>query len=249
MIVFYMLAGITAIAFNIELLPAAIKSIFVHAFTGKAVFGGMVGAGIKEAMRFGLARGLLSNESGQGSSPIAAAAARTDHPATQALVSMTQTFIDTLVVCSMTGFVIIMSQSMNGVETGAKLTAISFDTLLNSGFGSIITALGLAIFAYSTVLGWSYYGEICIEYIYGLKAIPFYRLAFVIVIFVGAVIRLETVWLFADVMNALMALPNLLALVLLGNEVRKIHRDYFSSTPLKNKTYFIPTEPSGGRGV
>ena len=247
MIVFYMLAGIIAIAFNIELLPAAIKTIFIHAFTGKAVFGGMVGAGIKEAMRFGLARGLLSNESGQGSSPIAAAAARTDHPATQALVSMTQTFIDTLVVCSMTGFIIIMSQSMDGVETGAKLTAISFDTLLNSGIGSIITALGLAIFAYSTVLGWSYYGEICIEYIYGLKAIPFYRLAFVIVIFVGAVIRLETVWLFADVMNALMALPNLLALVLLGNEVRKIHHDYFSSTPLKNKTYFIPTEPSGGR--
>jgi len=239
MIVFYMIAGLTAVFMNLELLPAAIKTVFVHAFTGKAVFGGVVGAGVREAMRYGLARGLLSNESGQGSSPIAAAAARTDHPVTQALVSMTQTFIDTLVVCSMTGFIIIMSQTMDGVETGAKLTAISFDTLLGSGIGSYIVAISLAVFAYSTLLGWSYYGEISMEYIFGMWIMKYYRMIFVIFIFIGAVTRLETVWLFSDVMNAFMALPNLLALVLLGNEIRKIHNDYFSKTPLEQKKYWI----------
>lgn len=228
MIVFYMVAGLTAVFMNLNLLPAAVKVIFVHAFTGEAVFGGLVGAGIKEAMRFGLARGLLSNESGQGSSPIAAAAARTDHPVTQALVSMTQTFIDTMVVCSMTGFIIIMSQSLDGELTGARLTASAFNTLLGSDTtGGLVTTLGLAVFAYSTVLGWSYYGEIAMEYIFGLSVIKYYRIIFVSFVFFGAIIKLETVWTFSDVMNALMALPNLLALVLMGGEIRKIHLDYF----------------------
>jgi AGCS family alanine or glycine:cation symporter len=213
---------------NINLLPSAIKAIFIHAFTGRAVFGGVVGAGLKEAMRFGLARGLLSNESGMGSSPIAAAAARTDHPVTQALVSMTQTFIDTLVVCSMTGFIIIMSQTLDGSVTGARLTAVSFDTLLGSDIGGLITALGLAVFAYSTLLGWCYYGEIAAEYLFGLGIVSYYRIVFVTVVFLGAILRLETVWTFSDVMNALMALPNLIALVFLGREIRKIHRDYFT---------------------
>ncbi|MBT4482767.1 MAG: sodium:alanine symporter family protein [Candidatus Latescibacteria bacterium] len=239
MIVFYMIAGLTAVIANLNLLPSAIKAIFVHAFTGRAVFGGVVGAGIKESMRFGLARGLLSNESGQGSSPIAAAAARTNHPVTQALVSMTQTFIDTLVVCSMTGFIIIMSQSLDGNATGAKLTAISFNTLLNSEIGGLVTAISLAVFAYSTLLGWSYYGEIAMEYIFGLSMMAYYRTAFVIFIFLGAVIKLETVWLFSDIMNALMALPNLIALVLLGSEIRKIHKDYFSEQPLSQKKYTV----------
>jgi len=227
MIAFYMIAGLIAVFMNLHLFPIALKAIFIHAFTGKAVFGGVVGAGVKEAMRYGLARGLLSNESGQGSSPIAAAAARTDHPVTQALVSMTQTFIDTMVVCSMTGFVIVMSNSI-GTETGAKLTALSFDTLLGSAaVGNLVTAIGLAIFAYSTVLGWSYYGEISMEYMFGLSVIRYYRMVFVMFVFFGAIIRLETVWAFADVMNAFMALPNLIALVFLGNEIRKIHQDYF----------------------
>ncbi|MBA7564338.1 Amino-acid carrier protein AlsT [subsurface metagenome] len=239
MLVFYVLAGLTAIISNLELLPATIRVIFAHAFTGHAVFGGLTGAGVREAMRFGLARGLLSNESGQGSSPIAAAAARTDHPVTQALISMTQTFIDTLVVCSMTGFVIIMSQSADGSLTGAKLTAASFNLLLNSETGSLITALGLAIFAYSTILGWSYYGEIAMEYIFGLTVIPYYRVVFLVFVFLGAVIRLETVWTFSDVMNALMALPNLLALLLLAGEIKKIHNDYFTGKPLSERKFNI----------
>ena len=228
MIVFYMVVGMSAVVTNLGLLPATFKVIFVHAFTGEAVFGGLVGAGIKEAMRFGLARGLLSNESGQGSSPIAAAAARTDHPVTQALVSMTQTFIDTMVVCSMTGFIIIMSQASDGSATGAKLTALAFNGLLGSDIGGMLTAVSLAVFAYSTVLGWSYYGEIAMEYIFGNNVIKYYRIVFVIFVFFGAVIKLETVWTFSDVMNALMALPNLLALVFLGGEIKRIHRDYFN---------------------
>lgn len=233
MIAFYMISGLIAVFMNLELLPSTIKVIFVHAFTGEAVFGGIVGAGVRDAMRYGLARGLLSNESGQGSSPIAAAAARTDHPVTQALVSMTQTFIDTMVVCSMTGFIIIMSQASDGELTGAKLTGAAFNFLLNSSIGGFLTAISLAIFAYSTVLGWSYYGEIAMEYIFGARVIKYYRLVFVIFIFLGAVIRLETVWTFSDVMNAFMALPNLLALVLLSGEIKKIHRDYFNNGGLK----------------
>ncbi len=239
MIFFYMIAGLSAVGMNLNLLPQTLKAIFVHAFTGQAVFGGVVGAGIKEAMRFGLARGLLSNESGQGSSPIAAAAARTDHPVTQALVSMTQTFIDTLVVCSMTGFIIIMSQSMDGELTGARLTAEAFNTLLGGGIGSYLTAIALAVFAYSTLLGWSYYGEIAIEYIFGISVMKYYRMVFIAFIFIGAVMQLETVWLFTDVMNALMALPNLLALLFLGREIKRIHDDYFSNTPLGEKKYRI----------
>lgn len=227
MIAFYMISGLVAVLMNLHLLPITIKTIFIHAFTGEAIFGGVAGATVRDAMRYGLARGLLSNESGQGSSPIAAAAARTDHPVTQALVSMTQTFIDTMVVCSMTGFIIIMSQTSDGQLTGAKLTAAAFNFLLHSDIGALLTSISLAIFAYSTVLGWSYYGEIAMEYIFGLGVIRYYRIVFVIFVFLGAVIRLETVWIFADVMNALMALPNLLALVLLAGEIKIIHKDYF----------------------
>ena len=239
MILFYLTAGITAVLMNLSLLPGAFRMVIVHAFTGEAALGGVAGAGVREAVRFGLARGLLSNESGLGSSPIAAAAARTNHPATQALVSMTQTFIDTIVVCSMTGFIIIMSGNADGTLTGARLTATALSTLLDSGTGSLITAISLAVFAYSTLLGWCYYGEIAMEYIFGIKSVTPYRIVFVIVVFFGSILRMETVWTFTDVMNALMALPNLIALVLLGNEAARIHRDYFSQTPLKEKRYAV----------
>jgi len=229
MIVFYMVLGITAIAMNYTLLPIAVKSIFVHAFTGEAVFGGLVGAGIKQALRFGLSAGLLSNESGQGSSPIAAAAARTDHPVTQALVSMTQTFIDTLVVCSMTGIIIIMSQSMDGTTTGAKLTALSFNTLLGTNAGGLMISIALAVFAYSTILGWCYYGEIAMEYMFGLKVIGAFRVVFILFVFFGAVFRIELVWAFSYLMNALMAFPNLIALLFLSGELWKLHNEYFKT--------------------
>ena len=250
MILFYLAAGITAVLMNLPLLPGAFRAVIVHAFTGEAAIGGIAGAGVREAVRVGLARGLLSNESGLGSSPIAAAAARTDHPATQALISMTQTFIDTIVICSMTGFIIIMSGEADGSMTGARLTATALSTLLGTGAGSLITAISLAVFAYSTILGWCYYGEIAMEYIFGIRAVIPYRIVFVIVVFFGAVLRLEAVWTFTDVMNALMALPNLIALTLLGNEAARIHRDYFSDTPLRGKRYAVDTSgppPTAGR--
>ena len=239
MILFYLAAGTTAVLMNLSLLPGAVRMVFVHAFTGEAAIGGIAGAGVREAVRVGLARGLLSNESGLGSSPIAAAAARTDHPVTQALVSMTQTFIDTIVICSMTGFIIIMSGEADGSMTGARLTATALSTLLGTGAGGWITAVSLAVFAYSTLLGWCYYGEIAMEYIFGIEVVTPYRIVFVVVVFLGAVLRLETVWTFTDVMNALMALPNLIALTLLGGEAARIHRDYFSDTPLREKRYAV----------
>jgi len=232
MIVFYIITGLTAVIMNFNLIPIAVKSIFVHAFTGEAIFGGVVGAGVKQALRFGLSAGLLSNESGQGSSPIAAAAARTDHPVTQALVSMTQTFIDTLVICSMTGIIIIMSQSLDGTTTAAKLTALSFNTLLGSGIGSFIIAITLAVFAYSTLLGWCYYGEIAMEYIFGIRVIPYYRIVFILFVFLGTIFRLELVWTFSYVMNTLMAFPNLIALLFLSGGIRRLHKEYFVSKKL-----------------
>ena len=233
MIIMYMTVGLTAIFKNVNLLPDAIKVIFVHAFTGRAIWGGIVGAGIKQALRYGLARGLLSNESGMGSSPIAAAAARTDHPVTQALVSMTQTFIDTMVVCSVTGFVIIISQSSDGSTTGAKLTAQALNRLLGSSLGGITTAISLAFFAFSTILGWCYYGEKATEYIFGRAVIKYYRIAFVLAVFCGAILKLETVWTFSDVMNAFMALPNLIALLFLCGEIKRLHSEFFNKEKLR----------------
>jgi len=227
MIVFYMSVGLTVILKNARLMPEVFEIIFIHAFTGKAVWGGLVGAGVREALRFGLARGLLSNESGMGSSPIAAAAARTDHPVTQALVSMTQTFIDTIIVCSVTGFIILLAQTSNSDLTGAKLTAYSLNKLLGSSAGDYVTALSLALFAFTTILGWCYYGEKAIEYIFGSRMIRAYRLLWIAGVFGGAVFRLESVWTFSDIMNALMALPNLLALVLLSSEIKRLHKEYF----------------------
>ncbi len=228
MIILYLSVGIYALMMHASLLPVALKTIFIHAFTGKAVWGGMVGAGVKQALRYGLARGLLSNESGMGSSPIAAAARRTDHPVTQALVSMTQTFIDTLVVCSFTGFIIIISQSSDGSLTGARLTAISFNRLLGSSFGGITTALSLAFFAFSTILGWCYYGEKALEYVLGSGIIIYYRISFIIAVFCGSILRIEIVWTFSDIMNAFMALPNLVALIFLFKVVKKLHVEYFN---------------------
>jgi AGCS family alanine or glycine:cation symporter len=237
MIVFYLGGALWAIFTNLDLFPAALGIILTHAFTGEAIWGGVAGHGVREAMRFGLARGLFSNESGLGSAPIAAAAAKTDHPVTQALISMTQTFIDTLVVCSLTGIVIVMANIADGSLTGAKLSAASFDALLGSGIGSAISGIALALFAYSTVLGWCYYGEKAIEYLFGETWVKYYRFLYVVFVFVGAVTQLSTVWTFADIMNGLMALPNLFALVFLAGTIRALQNDYFER--------FLPAQERG----
>ncbi|NJP38240.1 alanine/glycine:cation symporter family protein [Alkalicoccus luteus] len=208
MALFYVLAGIIIMILNWELVPGAVAYIFTDAFTGQAVAGGAIGA----VIRWGVARGVFSNEAGLGSAPIAAAAARTDYPGRQALVSMTQVFIDTIVVCSITGIVIVMGDMYIGGPEGAALTSASFDLFLG-GAGGVIVAIGIVFFAFSTILGWSYYGEKCFSYLFSDKAVPYYRAAFVAAIFVGAVAELDLVWGIADVMNGLMAIPNLIGLL------------------------------------
>lgn len=223
MALIYVIGGLVIIVMNLHLLPGAIGLIFKDAFTGSAVAGGAIGA----VIRWGVARGVFSNEAGLGSSPIAAAAARTDHPARQALVSMTQVFIDTIIICSITGIVLVMAGQYAGGLTGAALTSASFESFLGSA-GSYIVSLGIILFAYSTVLGWSYYGEKCFAYLFGDRSILIYRIVFVVMVFVGAVAALELVWNFADMMNGLMAIPNLIALIALSGVVAAETKDFLA---------------------
>ena len=230
MIVVYMGAAIVVIILEFDKIPYIFRLIIDSAFSGHAAVGGFAGATVREALRFGVARGIFSNESGLGSSPIAAAAAKTKHPVTQALVSMTQTFIDTIVVCSMTGFVILATDSwkLKGVN-GASLTSVAFSNALGKNAGSFIVALGLILFAYSTILGWSYYGEKAVEYLLGAKAIKPYRVVFVILVLVGSILKIDVVWTLADIFNGLMAVPNLIALLGLSGVIVKITKDYFEN--------------------
>lgn len=214
MAVFYVIAGLIVLAMNLADIPAALALVFTDAFTGEAVAGGALGT----VIRYGVARGVFSNEAGLGSAPIAAAAAKTDMPARQALVSMTQVFIDTIVICSITGLVIVLAGQYDSGLKGSELTTASFSAFLGSA-GSYVVAIGLLFFASSTIIGWSYYGEKCFSYLFSKKVVNYYRIVFVLSVFVGAVTSLELVWTFADIMNGLMALPNLVGLLGLSGVV------------------------------
>lgn len=227
MIVFYMMAAIVVTILNYEGIPSIFLYVFNDAFSPSAASGGFLGASVMLTIRNGVARGVFSNESGLGSASIAAAAAQTKHPVTQALVSMTQTFIDTIVVCSFTGFVIIASGAWNSGSTGAQLTTEAFSHGLPGTWGGIVVALGLVFFAYSTILGWSYYGEKSLEYLIGARSVRPYRILFCIFVFFGAIARLDLVWTFSDIMNGLMAFPNLIGLIGLGGIVAAETRDYY----------------------
>ena len=227
MIVIYMGACAIVLAFNISAVPAAFALVFTDAFTGSSAAGGFLGATIAQAMRFGVARGIFSNESGLGSAGIAAASARTEEPVRQALVSMTQTFIDTLVVCTFTGIAIIASGVWNSGVNGAALTQLAFGSAMPGPVGPAVVAICLAMFAFSTIIGWSHYGARGIEYILGVRAITPYRILFVVAAFLGSIYTLDFVWLFSDVMNGLMALPNLVGLLLLSGVVAVETRSYF----------------------
>ncbi|KAB2314561.1 sodium:alanine symporter family protein [Betaproteobacteria bacterium SCN2] len=226
MIVGYVAAALIVLALNASEVPDALYLIFYHAFNPIAAGGGFAGAAVAAAIRYGVARGVFSNESGLGSAPIAAAAARTSDPVKQALVSMTQTFIDTLVVCSMTALVILTATPWTEGVGAAQLTSASFAETLGGG-GEILVALATALFAYSTLLGWSYYGEKAVEYLAGARAIRAYRVVFVSVVIIGAMMQLEFVWNFSDLMNGLMAIPNLIALLLLSKIVKQETDRYF----------------------
>ncbi|WP_338753339.1 sodium:alanine symporter family protein [Bacillus sp. FJAT-52991] len=214
MALFYLVAGLIVLFMNISEIPAALALIFSDAFTGNAVAGGAVGA----VIRYGVARGVFSNEAGLGSAPIAAAAAKTDMPARQALVSMTQVFIDTILICSITGLTIVLAGKYDTGLEGSELTTASFEMFLGSA-GAYVVALGLLFFASSTIIGWSYYGEKCFSYLFSKKVVKYYRIAFVIAVFVGAIAKLDVVWAFSDIMNGLMAFPNLIGIVGLSGVV------------------------------
>ena len=216
------------ILLNLEGVPEAFRLVFTGAFTPMAVGGGALGYTVAQAVRFGVARGIFSNESGLGTGGIAAAAAQTAEPVRQAMVSMTQTFIDTIVVCSFTGIAILSTGAWSSGVDGANLTQLAFSSGLPGQFGGAIVAVCLSFFAFSTMLGWSYYGERNLEYLLGVKAIVPYRLLFVAVIAVSAVAKLDVVWLLSDIMNALMAFPNLIGLLLLSGIVWRETRSYFA---------------------
>ncbi|MBK1723414.1 amino acid carrier protein [Thiocystis violacea] len=227
MAIVYVSGGLVVLALHLDQIGPALDLIFVHAFTPTAATGGFAGATLAAAIQFGVARGIFSNEAGLGSAPIAHAAAQSNDPVAQGTVAMIGTFIDTLVICTITGLVILVTGVWNSGETGAGLSTLAFETAL-PGVGSYIVAIGLVLFAYTTTLGWSVYGERCAEYLFGERAILPFRILWVAVLPLGAMAQLDFIWLVADTLNALMALPNLVALLLLSPVVFKLTRDYFA---------------------
>mgnify|MGYP001067477659 CR=1 FL=1 len=226
MAISYLVAGLVVLAINADAIPHALDLIFTYAFTESAAEGGFAGAAVWAAIRFGVARGVFSNEAGLGSAPIAHAASQTKDPVRQGLIAMLGTFLDTIIICSITGLVIITSGAWTSGESGAALTSAAFAQAL-PGVGNYIVAIALAIFAFTTILGWSVYGERCAEYLFGVKIIVPFRILWILAVPVGTMVGLEFVWLLADTLNALMAIPNLVALALLSPVVFRLTREYF----------------------
>jgi alanine or glycine:cation symporter, AGCS family len=216
MVVIYFVGALIVILTHLGQLGVGIKLIFEHAFTGTAATSGFIGATLSQTIRYGVARGLFSNESGMGSAPIAAAAAKTNQPAKQALVSMSGTFLDTIIVCSLTAMALASTGVWVSGETGVALTMQAFSEGLPGNWGNFIVTLGAITFAFSSILAWEYYGEKCFEYLFGDRWVHLYRYLWVLFVFIGSIIKLELVWDFSDAMNALMAVPNLIGLVLLS---------------------------------
>ncbi|HEM2793942.1 TPA: sodium:alanine symporter family protein [Streptococcus suis] len=228
MAILYILASITVLAVHWDQLLPTLALVFKSAFTPAAAMGGFVGATVKEAIQRGIARGVFSNESGLGSAPIAAAAAKSDNPVEQGLISMTGTFIDTLIICSLTGLsILVTDQWTTEGLAGAPLTQAAFATVFGNT-GSIALTISLVLFAFTTILGWSYYGERCIEFLFGTKSILPYRLLFVAMVALGGFLKLDLIWTIADIVNGLMALPNLIALLALSPVIINETRQYFA---------------------
>ncbi len=230
MCVLYMISNLAVLAVFADRLLAAIVLVFTDAFSGTAAAGGFAGAAVILAIQMGVARGIFSNESGLGTGAIAAASAITDKPVRQAMVSMTQTFIDTLIMVSLTALAIIVTDAwMQDGLVGAPMTAWALEQGLGGGWGTYTVTLGVLIFSFTTILGWCYYGERCVERLVGRTGVVPYRLAFSVAVYFGAVLSLELVWTFSDIANGLMALPNLIGLLLLSGIVVRETRAYFSA--------------------
>jgi len=226
MAIAYVAMSTLVIALHIEQVPEALATIIDSAFNGASAAGGFAGASVWAAIRFGVARGIFSNEAGLGSAPIAHAAARTNEPVEQGLIAMLGTFIDTLVVCTMTGLVIMLTGALESGISGASLTASAFGSAIPGG--ELVVTVGVVLFATTTMIGWSFYGERCVVYLFGTRGIMPFRVLWVLAIPVGAATDLGLIWLIADTLNAFMAIPNLIALLLLSPVVFTLSKSYFS---------------------
>lgn len=229
MSVLYIIGSLVIIFQNIGAVPQAFALIFKDAFKPTAALGGFAGSTILMSMKYGVARGVFSNEAGLGSAPVAHAAATVDHPVQQAMYGVFEVFVDTIVICTMTALVIMTTGVWNCGKTGAELSMYAFETGLPGTWGKLILTVGLALFAYSTIVGWSYYGEKYIEFLFGPKAKLPYRIIFLPFIVVGAVGGLSELWDLADTLNGLMAIPNLIGILLLSGVVRRLTKEYFES--------------------
>ena len=226
MIVLYIGAAIIVILMNAHKIPEAFNLIFTYAFTPVAATGGFAGAAVAAAIRFGVARGVFSNEAGLGSAAIAHAAAQTNSPVRQGVIGMLGTFIDTIIVCTMTALVILTTGVWTSGETGAVLTSSGFEAAFAGG--EYVVTIALAVFAFTTILGWSYYGERCWQYLFGNKTLLLYRAMWVVAILIFANQKVDFVWNLSDTLNGLMAVPNLIGLILLAPLVFKVTREYFA---------------------
>lgn len=244
MAVFYVIGCIIILFINYDFILPALSAIVTLAFKPGAVAGGLAGGGIRLAMQYGIARGLFSNESGMGSAPLVASAAQTRNPVRQALVSSTGTFWDTVVVCLMTGLVLVTTImknpqiNMDQIENGGQMTTAAFSQI--PLLGSFILVIGIITFAYSTILGWSYYGERCCEYLFGSRGMLPYKIIFIAIVVIGPVLSLDLVWKISDILNALMAIPNLVSVLLLSGVIAKDTKHYLNNLDKKDDTK-IPT--------
>ena len=228
MAILYVTISLVIILLNIEKVPDAISLIIYSAFEPQAALGGAVGFTVMKAIQSGVARGIFSNESGLGSAPIAAAAAQTREPVRQGLISMTGTFLDTIIVCTMTGIVLVLTGAWNNPElAGATVTNYAFAQGLGTSIGATIVTVGLLFFAFTTILGWCYYGERCFVYLVGIRGVKLYRLAYIVLVGLGSFLHLNLIWIIADIVNGLMAFPNLIALIGLRKVVIEETKDYF----------------------
>ncbi|MFU2075425.1 alanine/glycine:cation symporter family protein [Gallibacterium anatis] len=235
MAVLYVGTSLFILLINWNVVPQALALIIESAFNPQAALGGAVGFTVLKAIQSGMARGIFSNESGLGSAPIAAAAAQTQEPVRQGLISMTGTFFDTIIVCTMTGLVIVISGVWQSEVAGAAVTNLAFAQGLGNSIGATIVTIGLLFFAFTTILGWCYYGERCFVYLIGIRGIKIFRSCFILLIACGAFIKLDIIWSLADIVNGLMAIPNLIALIGLRKVIIAETRDYFARLQISAK--------------
>ena len=234
MAILYIVGVILVLVCNFTKIPSAISLIIRSAFNPEAALGGAVGITISIAMQRGIGRGVFSNEAGLGSAPIAAAAAKTKSPVKQGLLSMTGTFIDTIIICTMTGIVIVVTGSFNGNLEGAALTTAAFENGLPIALlGKYIVNIGLMFFAFTTILGWNYYGERCIEYLFGVRGIKPYKIIFIALVAIGPFLPLEMIFIIADIVNGLMAFPNLIGLIGLRHVIISETEIFFNDLGVK----------------